>query len=229
MTGGIYGTKIMARLTALFNVLALNLAMTVAALPLITAPVAVSAASATLDRWRGQGEDRVVRQFLIEFRRRWSVRTTLGAGVPLVAAVLGLAEIRHFASETTLSGRAGLTLGCGALFVTLAALGYLFQLIADQPGLSPVDLWSLSARLAVRNLLVAGPLSAVPVAGVAILAGRDPAVLLLGLPLFLLHALKLIARPGLRRAGLAAAPAELAVSAHRDRGAGHETGIIRSR
>jgi hypothetical protein len=29
-------------------------------------------------------------------------------------------------------------------------------------------------------------------------------VLLLGLPLFLLHALKLIARPGLRRAGAAA-------------------------
>jgi hypothetical protein len=229
MTGGIYGTKIVARLTTLFNVLALNLVMTVAALPLITAPVAVSAASATLDRWRRQGEDRVVRQFLIEFRCRWSVRTVLGTGVPMAAAVLGLAEIRHFAGETTLSGRAGLTLGCGALFITLAALGYLFQLTADQPGLSPVDLWSLSARLAVRNLLVAGPLSAVPIAGVAILAGRDPAVLLLGLPVFLLHALKLVARPGLRRAGLAAAPAEHAVSAHRDGGAGPETGIIRSR
>jgi len=68
-----------------------------------------------------------------------------------------------------------------------------------------VDLWSLSARLAARNLLVAGPLSAAPVAGVAILAGRDPAVLLLGLPVFLLHALKLIALRGLRRAETAAA------------------------
>jgi hypothetical protein len=193
----------MAWLTTLCNVLLLNLALIVASLPLITAPTAVSAASATLDRWRRQGEDQVVRQFLIEFRSRWSMRTTLSIGVPMAAAVLGLAEIRHFAQETTLSGRAGLTLGGGALLVTLAALGYLFQLTTDRPGLSPVDLWSLSARLAVRNLLVAGPLSAAPIAGVAILAGRDPAVLLLGLPIFLLHALKLIALRGLRRAEVA--------------------------
>ena len=45
----------------------------------------------------------------------------------------------------------------------------------------------------------AGPLSAAPIAGLAVLAVRDPFVLLLGLPLFLLHALKLISRPGLRR------------------------------
>jgi hypothetical protein len=191
----------MAWLTTLCNALLLNLALIVASLPLITAPTAVSAASATLDQWRRHGEDQVVRQFLIEFRSRWSVRTTLSTGVPMAAVVLGLAEIRHFARETTLSGRAGLILGGGALLVTLAALGYLFQLNADQPGLSPVELWSLSARLAVRNLLVAGPLSAAPIAGVAILAGRDPAVLLLGLPVFLLHALKLIVWPGLRRAG----------------------------
>jgi hypothetical protein len=76
--------------------------------------------------------------------------------------------------------------------------------------MSPVELWSVSARLAVRNLLVAGPLSAAPIASVAILAGRDPAVLLLGLPAFLLHALKLIARPGLRRANLAAASPQAA-------------------
>jgi len=195
----------MAWLTTLCNALLVNLALIVASLPLITAPTAVGAASATLDQWRRHGEDQVIRQFLIEFRSRWSMRTTLSIGVPMAAVVLGLAEIRHFARETTVSGRAGLILGGGALLVTLAALGYLLQLTADQPGLSPVDLWSLSARLAVRNLLVAGPLSAAPIAGVAILAGRDPAVLLLGLPVFLLHALKLIALRGLRRAELAAA------------------------
>jgi hypothetical protein len=205
VTSGIFGTRIMAGLTTLCNVLLVNLALVVASLPLITAPTAVSAASATLDQWRRHGEDQVVRQFLIEFRSRWSLRTTLSTGVPMAAVVLGLAEIRHFARETALSGRAGLTLGGGALLITLAALGYLFQLTADQPGLSPVELWSRSARLAVRNLLVAGPLSAAPIAGVVILAGRDPAVLLLGLPVFLLHALKLIAGPGLRRAGLAVA------------------------
>jgi hypothetical protein len=200
MTSGIFGTRIMAGLGVLFNVLALNLVLIVAALPLCTAPVAVSAASAALDRWRQGGEERVVSQFIAEFRDRWSARTVLAAGVPMAAAVLGLAEIRHFARDATPTGRAGLVLGGGALLITLAGLGYLFQLIADQPGLAPVELWSRSARLAVRNLLVAGPLSAAPIAGLAILAGRDPAVLLLGLPVFLLHALKLIAGPGLRRA-----------------------------
>ena len=81
------------------------------------------------------------------------------AGAPL-ARVLGLAEIRDIAREATLAGRVELGLGAAALLITLAALGYLFQLTADQPSLSPVELWSQAARLAVRNLLVAGPLSA---------------------------------------------------------------------
>jgi hypothetical protein len=203
MTSGIFGTRIMAGLTALFNVLALNLAMLVASLPLITAPAAVSAASASLDRWGRDGEDRVVRQFVIEFRGRCSLRTMLGVGVPMAATVLGLAEVKHFAREAAFSGRAGLCIGGCALLVTVTALGYVFQLAADEPGMSPPDLWSLSARLAVRNLPVAGVLSAAPVAGLTILAARDPAVLLLGLPVFLLHALKLIARPGLHRAAAA--------------------------
>jgi hypothetical protein len=202
MNSRILGTRLAAALTALFNALALNLALIVASLPLITAPAAVSAASSVLDRWARDGEDRVVRQFLLELRARWSARTTLGVGAPLAAIVLGVIEVRHFAPETAPSGRAGLCLAAAALFVTLAALGYLFQLSADDPDLKPVDLWSAAARLAVRNLLVAGPLSAAPAAGVALLTARSPALLLLGLPLFLLHALKLTARRGLRRASV---------------------------
>jgi hypothetical protein len=205
MTSRILGTRLMAALTTLFNALALNLAMIVAALPLISAPAAVSAASATLDAWARDGEDRVVRQFVAEFRARWSARVALGVGGPLCAVVLGAAEVRHFAREATLTGRAGLCLAGGALLITLAALGYVCQLSADEPGLRPVDLWSQAARLALRNLPVAGILSAVPAAGLALLAARDPAVLVLGLPLFLLQALKLLARPGLRRAAAVAA------------------------
>ena len=193
MISGILGTRVFAWLTTLFNALALNLVMIVASLPLVTAPVAISAASAVLDQWR-EGQDQVVRQFIAEFRARWSARVTLGAGVPLAAVVLGAAEIRFFAREATLAGRVGLGLGAAALLITLATLGYMFQLAADQPGQSPVELWSQSARLAVRNLLIAGPLSAVPIAGLVVLTFRDPFVLLLGLPIFLLHALKLIAR-----------------------------------
>jgi hypothetical protein len=197
-----FGTRIVAALTTLFNALALNLALMVASLPVITAPVAVSAASAALDRWRHDGEDRVVRQFLIEFRGRWSAGTTLGAGIPMAAAVLGAVEVRHFIRDATLAGRVGLGLGCGALLITLAALGYVFQLAAGEHAVAPVDLWSLSARLAIKSLLVTGPLSVAAVAGTAVLAAADPALLLLGLPIFLLQWLKVTARPGLRRAGL---------------------------
>jgi hypothetical protein len=216
-TFAIFGTRLMALLTALFNVLALNLALVLASLPLVTAPVAVSAASAALDRWARDGEDRVVRQFLLEFRARWSARTTLSVGVPVAALLAGLAEVRYFLAQCFpvqsgspgLGGPAlgGLCLGGGALFVTLAALGYVFQLSADSPELAPLELWSRSARLAVRHLLTAGPLSAVPAAGLTLLAARDPAVLLLGLPVFLLHALKVIARPGLAAESGVAAPA----------------------
>jgi hypothetical protein len=206
-TFGIFGTRLMALLTALFNVLALNLALVLASLPLITAPVAVSAASAALDRWARDGEDRVVRQFLLEFRARWSARTTLSVGGPIAAVLAGLAEVRYFlTSAQGVPSLGGLCLGGGALFVTLAALGYVFQLSADAPELAPLDLWSRSARLAVRHLLAAGPLSAVPAAGLTLLAAHDPGVLLLGLPVFLLHALKVIARPGLAAESSVVAP-----------------------
>jgi hypothetical protein len=210
MIGGISGTRIMAALGTLFNILALNLVLVIASVPVITLPAAVGAASVALDQWRRDGEDRVVRSFVIALRSRPPLRTTAATGVPLAAAALGLVEIRHFAREATLPGRVGLGLGLGALLITLAALGYVLQLAADDPGLPPVELWSLSARLAIRNLLVAGPLSVAAIAAAAVLTVTDPGLLLLGVPVFLVYALKLAARPGLRRA---ARPPEAAGSA----------------
>jgi hypothetical protein len=199
MTGGISGTRIMAALGTLFNVLALNLVLLIASLPVITLPAAVGAASVALDRWRRDGEDRVVRAFVTTLRSRAPLRATAAIGVPLAAAALGLVEIRHFAREATLPGRIGLGLGLGALLVTLAALGYVLQLAADDAALPPVELWSLSARLAIRNLFVAGPLSVAAIAAAAVLTVTDPGLLLLGVPVVLVYVLKLTARPGLRR------------------------------
>jgi hypothetical protein len=199
MISDLFGTRIMAALGTLFNILALNLVLLIVSIPVVTLPAAVSAASAALDRWRRDGEDRVVREFVIALRSRPPLRATAAIGVPLAAVVLGLAEIHHFAREATLPGRIGLGLGFGALLVTLAALGYVLQLAADHPALPPIDLWSLSARLAIRNLLVAGPLSVAAIAAAAVLTVTDPGLLLLGVPVLLLHVLKLTARPGLRR------------------------------
>src|ERR1700689_528456 len=98
MLTGILGTRIMAALAALFNFLALNLALLVFSLPVVTLPAAVSAATLALDRWRSDGEDQVVRDSPIVFRARVG-RQTLPRGVPLAAAVLGVIEVRHFAAH----------------------------------------------------------------------------------------------------------------------------------
>jgi hypothetical protein len=129
MLTGVLGTRIMAALAALFNFLALNLALLVFSLPVITLPAAVSAATLALDRWRSDGEDQVVREFLIGFRAQWARQTVL-VGVPLAAAVLGVIEVRHFAVGGGADSRIALGFGTVALLVTLSALGYVFLLAA---------------------------------------------------------------------------------------------------
>ena len=129
MLTGILGTRMMAALAALFNFLALNLALLAFSLPVITAPAAVSAATRALERWRRDGEDQVVREFLIGFRAQWATQTVL-VGVPLAAAALGVIEVRHFAAHPGAANRLALGFGTAALLVTASALGYVFPLAA---------------------------------------------------------------------------------------------------
>jgi hypothetical protein len=204
---GILGTRIMAGLTTLFNVLALNLALLIASLPVITLPAAASAATVALDRWREDGEDRVVREFIAALRRL-ARRTTLEVGVPFAAVALGLAEVDHFAHDRAPDARLALGLGLGALLITLSALGYVLLLAArggtrpDAPARPACELWSLCASLAVRNILVTGPLFLAEIAAATALIVAVPALALFGLPLLLLQLMRLTARHGLRRARL---------------------------
>ena len=196
---GILGTRVMAALATLFNVLALNLALLIASLPIVTLPAAVTAATVALDRWRGEGEDSVVREFISALRSRPFPRTTAVAGVPLAAVAVGVAEFHHFARGASLPDRVGLGFVAVALLITLTALGYVFLLAARDPAARAADLWSLSARLAIRNLPVTGLLFLAEIALVAVPAVVDPALLLLGLPLLLLQLMRLTAQFGLRR------------------------------
>jgi hypothetical protein len=193
------GTRIAAALSTLFNVLTLNLALLIASLPIVTAPAAVNAAMVALDRWRNDGEDSVVREFISALRSRPPLRTTVVAGVPLAAVAVGVVELRHFARGASLPDRAFLGFVAAALLITLTALGYGLLLAARDPAMPAADLWSLSARLAIRNLLVTGPLFLAEIALVTAAAVIDPALLLLGLPLLLLQLMRLTAQFGLRR------------------------------
>jgi hypothetical protein len=195
------GFRIMAALATGFNVLALNLALLIASLPIVTVPAAVNAATVALDRWRGEGEDSVIREFISALRSRPFTRTTAVAGVPLAAVAVGVAEAHHFARGASLPDRVGLGFVAVALLITLTALGYVFLLAARDPAAPAADLWSLSARLAIRNLFVTGPLFLAEIAVVTVPAVIDPALLLLGLPLLLLQLMRLTAQFGLCRAG----------------------------
>jgi hypothetical protein len=198
---GLSGTPIMAALAALFNFLALNLVLLIASLPVITLPVAVNAATVALHRWRDEGEDSVVAEFVGALRSRPPLRTTVLVGVPLAAAAVGVAEVHHFIRGGSLTDRVYLGLGFSALLITLMAIGYVFLLAAREPGWSPAELWSLCAGLAIKNLLVTGPLFLIEIAGAIALTLIDPALLLLGVPLLLLQLMKLTTQFGLRRAG----------------------------
>jgi hypothetical protein len=215
MRPGLAGTPVMAALGSAFNVLALNLVLLVVSLPVVTLPMAIHAATTALDRWRGEGEERVVREFLITLRSSPPGRTTAAVGVPLAAIGVGVAEARYFLGRHYLHGydlhggalvsRAGLGLGLAALLITLTALGYVFLLAARHPALPAAEVWSLSARLAVRNLLVTGPLFLTEIAAAGAVMLIDPPLLILGVPVLLLQLMRLTARLGLRRAGLDAA------------------------
>jgi hypothetical protein len=199
LTTGLLGTRIMAALATLFNFLALNLALLIVSLPVVTLPAAVSAATFALDRWRNDGEDSVIREFIGALRSRPFPRATAVAGVPLAAIAVGVAEAHYFARGDGLPDRAGLGFIAAALLITATALGYVFLLSARDPAAPAADLWSLSARLAIRNLFLTGPLFLAEIALVTIPAVLDPALLLLGLPLLLLQLMRLTAQFGLAR------------------------------
>jgi hypothetical protein len=190
----------MAVLSAIFNCLALNLALVVACLPIVTVPAAFQAGIFALDRWRNDGEDRVVREFIAALRSRPFLQMTQSAGVPFATAAVALEEVHFFSRGGSAVNWLCLGLGADALLLSLASLGYVLVLGARRADLAPTDLWYLSVSLAVRNLLRGSPLLVAEFVAVAVLLLADPALTLIGLPLALLALIRLTADPGLRRA-----------------------------
>ncbi|HTW98953.1 MAG TPA: hypothetical protein VMD59_09260 [Acidimicrobiales bacterium] len=195
--------KVIAALHACFNFLALNLALLVACLPVLTLPVALDAAASTLERWRGEGEDRVVREFAAAFARSWSLRRALTVGTPLLATGLAAEEVHFFARGGSAGNWISLGFGVAALLVTASAVGYVLVLGVARPAAAPSEVWGLSLRIAAENVLLTGPLFLVELAVATLLVLLDPPLALLGVPLGLVGLLTLTARLGMRRSGIA--------------------------
>jgi hypothetical protein len=194
--------RVMAALGTVFNFLALNLALLIVSLPVVTMPLAFVAVTIALDRWRTDGEDRVVREFLVALRSLPPLPTTVLAGAPLVVAGIGAEEVHYFVHGGEPVDWVCLGFGSAALFLAITALGYVLLLAARHPTVPSTEIWSLSVRLAVRNLLATGPLFVVEILGASLVALLDPPLLMIGLPLTLLCLMRLTARFGLHRAGL---------------------------
>jgi hypothetical protein len=192
-------TSVTAALNLVFNFMALTAVVLLGCLPLVTAPMALQAGMVALDRWCGDGEDRVVKQFLTVLRSRAFARTTLAVGVPMVAAVVAVAEIEFFAARGAVGGALCLGLGVAGLMLALAGLGYVLLLGVRRPDLSASDLWYLSVALTARNLLGASPLLVAELLGSAVLLVRDPALTVIGLPLALLALVRVTADRGVCR------------------------------
>ena len=191
--------KAVAALSACFNFLALNLALLVACLPVVTVPVAFQAATVALERWRVSGEDRVVREFIAALRSRPPLRTTVTVGTPLAVAAIAAEEVHFFSRGGTPGDWVSLGFGIAALLVALASIGYVLVLGARQPLMAPSDIWNLSVCLAVRNLLTTGPLFVAEFAATALLLLLDPVLALIGVPLALLCLIRVTADLGVRR------------------------------
>jgi hypothetical protein len=193
---------IVAALRTLFDFLALNLALLVACLPVVTIPLALEAATVAVDRWRVGGEDRVVREFLAVLRSRPLLGSTLRTGVPILATALGIEEVHFFSRGGSPAAWVCLGLGSAALLVLLASLGYVLLLGARNPLLAPNRLWTLSLGLGVRHLAVTGPLFVLELVVGGLAVELDPPLALLGLPLAVLCLLRVTARLGLNRCRL---------------------------
>ena len=195
--------KVVALLRACFNFLALNLALVIASVFVITLPAALGAAAVALDRWRLDGEERVVREFLRALRQGSWARASMAIGGPLAMIVIAAEEVHFFAHGGAPVNWVCLGFGAAALLIGLSTTGYVVVMCSRQPSLAVADLWLLCLRLALQNMLITGPLFALEIGAATLLGLLDPALALIGLPLAFFALVRLTAGLGARRAGLA--------------------------
>jgi hypothetical protein len=198
--------RIVAALRTCFNCLVLNLALVLTSVLVVTLPIGVNAAFVSLDRWRVDGEDRVVREFLHALRSSHPGHAAVGVGVPIAGIAIAVEEVHFFARGGAPVNWLCLGSGVAALLIALGWTSYVIVLSARFPETPLLALWSEGARLAVANLFSSGPLFVIEYSAAVLLGLLDPALVLIGLPLGFLALVRLTAGVGARRAGFGRVP-----------------------
>lgn len=200
LIAGIWDSPIGLTLGSVFNVLVLNLVFLASCVFVVTIPVAMRAAMVALDKWRDHAESRVVREFASAWKdTSWGL-TTIALGAPLLLSLLAVSEVHYFVRGTGMVSQVCLGLGLAGLLLAVTTMGYVLYLLAqaNSANASPVELWNLSISLALRNIVITGPLFLVECVGTVLVALLDPAVLLAGLGVGMLWGFRVTARLGLR-------------------------------
>jgi hypothetical protein len=192
--------SVSAALAAVFNVLALNVALVVASLAVVTIPLAVGAAFEAVYRWRTLDDDQVLRNFGLALRRR-PVKKSLVIGPALLVAILGGAESAYFTHYSGFIALVCVLIGITTAAVAVSVTAYLCLFLATSDA-SGQELWRAACVAAGRTVALTTPVLALATAAAVVTGLAVPALAVVAVPVLLLWSWQRTAAWGARRLGL---------------------------
>jgi hypothetical protein len=192
----------MLGLTSISNILVLDICLLCTMATVVAIPLGISAASASLYRWRRLDESRVGRSWWLAMTTRPLWKSAVLA--PSIAGmVLGGWEVEYF-----LHYRGGVALICIAIGILLCSMSisftsYLALLVTVSGDSEWSQVWKTASALVARSAVVTLPLFVAETVACVLVGRADPGLVVIGLPVVLLWSWQWTAVSGCRRAGLA--------------------------
>jgi len=187
-------------LTALFNLVALNLSLVVVSLGVLTIPSALAAASAAVYRWRVLGDSRVLLAFWSSLIDRPLYKSAV-LGPPLAGLAIGVSEIFFFDKGGFVSAVC-LLIGFSTCAVALSVASYASLFLAASHDVGTRILWSTAITATGRTAATAVPIFVVETTVATVVGLADPGLVVVAIPIVLLLASQPVAIWGTKRAGL---------------------------
>lgn len=192
--------SVMQALETIFNFFALNVALLIVCLPVVTAPVGLRAATVALQRWRDDRYVHPIGAFFRALRSRPVLLPWITVAGPLLAGTVAFMELRYFAGLSGAMDAMCLGLSVAGLLLALAALGYVLALVVTQPQLRPTETWRLAVVYVARNVVTYSALLVIETGACALLVIADPSLAVIGVPLLAVWMMRATAMRGIAAA-----------------------------